>query len=225
MTKAASVEPRVTDAVVSAIGVEATPDHLKNRMKSPQSLARKLATYEDFYRRSQQVPEDVLRYTALVKHPDELTQAAIRTIDRLNDNNWQTQAAHHSYVDGSRYKGLHAFLRAQGESVELQVHSNESIEVKERTTGLYEIERDRRQPGAARDAARRECIALSDQMTQPAGIEQLKELGGVPVNAISYGKKRQQHRPKSGPARASEPNRALEQTRQQAQHRQNGTSR
>lgn len=225
VTKAASIEPRITDAVISAIGAEAAPYHLKNRMKSPQSLARKLAALEDFYRRSQQIPEDVLRYTAVVKHPDELTNAAIRTIDRLNDSNWKTAAAHHSYVDGSRYKGLHALLRAHGEHVELQVHSDESIDVKERTTGLYEIERDREQPAAARDAARRECIALSDQMTQPAGIEDLKELGGVPVKAISYGKQRRQRRTKSGPARASEPNRAPDQTRQQTQHRQNGTSR
>jgi hypothetical protein len=225
LTEAAAVEPRITNAMISAIGAEATPYHLENRLKSPQSLARKLVKFEDFYRRSQQVPEDVLRYTAAVKHPDELTKAAIRTIDRLNDNEWRTEAAHHSYVDGSRYKGLHAFLRAHGERVELQVHSGESIDVKERTTPLYEIERDPDQPRAARDEARRECIALSDQMTQPAGIGDLKELGGVPVDVISYGKKRQQHRSKTGQARTSEPNRAPEQTRQQVQDRRNGASR
>ncbi|RZT19802.1 hypothetical protein EV649_2941 [Kribbella sp. VKM Ac-2569] len=225
LTKAAAVEPRITNSMISAIGAEATPYHLENRLKSPQSLARKLVKFEDYYRRSNQVPEDVLRYTAAVKHPDELTQAAIRTIDRLNDNEWQTESAHHSYVDGSRYKGLHAFLRAQGEKVELQVHSGESIEVKERTTPLYQIERDRDQPPAARDAARRECIALSDQMTQPAGIEDLKELGGVSVDAISYGKKRQQHRSEPGTVRESEPDRTPEQTHQQFRNRQNGTSR
>lgn len=224
LSKAAAVEPAITDAVVAAIGAEATPYHLENRLKSPQSLARKLITYQEFYRRTDQVPEDVLRYTATVKHPDELTAAAVRTVDRLN-HDWQMEAAHHSYVDGSRYKGLHAFLRAHGERVELQVHSDESIDVKERTTPLYEIERDRNQPSAVRDAARRECIALSDRMTQPAGIDDLKELGGVPVKAISYGKQRQQNRTDAGQARTSEPDRTRQQPHQQFEIRQDGTSR
>jgi hypothetical protein len=135
------------------------------------------------------------------------------------------EAAHHSYVDGSRYKGLHAFLLAHGERVELQVHSDESIDVKERTTPLYEIERDRDQPPAAREAARRECIALSDQMKQPAGIDNLKELGGVPVKAISYGKQRQQSRTDAGQARTTQPDRTRKQTHQQFRNRQDGTSR
>jgi hypothetical protein len=188
--KAAAVEGRITGTVLSAIGAEASPYHLANRLKSPQSLARKLAKFEDYYRRSRQSPEDVLRYTAAVKHPDELTEAAVRTIDRLQDEQWEMESAHHSYVDGSRYKGLHTFLRSHGERVELQVHSGESIAVKEQTTSLYEIERDTEQEPAVRDAARRECIALSAEMTQPAGIDDLKELGGVTVRAISYGKKR-----------------------------------
>jgi hypothetical protein len=225
LTKAAVVEPGITDAVISAIGDEAAAYHLENRLKSPQSLARKLATFTKFYRRNNQVPEDVLRYTAAVKHPDELTKAAVRTIDRLNEAEWQMEAAHHSYVDGSRYKGLHAFLRAHGEKIELQVHSGESIDVKEQTTPLYEIERDREQPLAARDAARRECIALSDQMTQPAGIDALKELGGVPVEAISYGKERQQHRPEVGPAQTTQPELPREQAHQRTQDQQNGASR
>ncbi|MGZ0151712.1 hypothetical protein ACXJJ3_31965 [Kribbella sp. WER1] len=224
LTKAAAVEPGVTDAVVSAIGDEAAPYHLENRLKSPQSLARKLVKFEDFYRRTNQIPEDVLRYTAAVRHPDELTKAAVRTIDRLNDRDWQIESAHHSYVDGSRYKGLHTFLRTQGEKIELQVHSAESIDVKERTTPLYEIERDRDQPTAARDAARRECIELSDQLTQPAGIDDLKELGGVPVDAISYGKKRPQRRADPAETRGEQPG-VQTQTHQRTQDRQDGMSR
>lgn len=224
LTKAAAAESGITDAVISAIGEEAATYHLENRLKSPQSLARKLATFTNFYRRNDQIPEDILRYTAAVKHPDELTKAAVRTIDRLNEAEWQMEAAHHSYLDGSRYKGLHMFLRAQGEKVELQVHSGESIAVKEQTTPLYEVERDREQPSAARDAARRECIALSDQMTQPAGIDDLKELGGVPVEAISYGKQQQQ-RPAVDPIQTAEQEQPREQTHQQTRDRQNGASR
>jgi hypothetical protein len=99
-------------------------------------------------------------------------------------------AAHHSYVEGSRYKGLHLFLRNRGQMVEVQVHSRESIEVKERTTREYEIERDRDQPRSARDAARDKCIRWSAGMTQPAGIDDLEVLGGVTVDQRRYGGKR-----------------------------------
>jgi hypothetical protein len=225
LTKAAAVEGRITDAVISALGDEAAPYHLANRMKSPQSLARKLVKYADYYRRSSHSPEDVLRFTAAVKHPDELTKAAVRTIDRLQNQRWEMESAHHSYVDGSRYKGLHSFLRAHGERIELQVHSTESIDVKERTTPLYEIERDADQDPAVRDAARRECIALSDQMTQPAGIDDLKELGGVTLHAISYGKRRPAHR--SDPAQTGKGAADVVQqhAHQPVQDRQNGMSR
>ncbi len=225
LTKAAAVEAKITDAVISAIGDEAAPYHLANRLKSPESLARKLVKYHDYYRRTNQDPEDVLRYTAAVKHPDELTKAAVRTIERLQNQQWQMESALHSYVDGSRYKGLHAFLRSQGERIELQVHSQESIDVKERTTPLYEIERDTDQPPEVRDEARRECIALSDRMTQPAGIDELEELGGVTVRAVSYGKKRPAHR--AGPARTGTgaADVAQQQTHQQAQDRRNGMTR
>ena len=225
LTKAAPVERAITDAVLSAIGDEAAPYHLANRLKSPESLARKLVKYDDYYRRTNQRPEDVLRYTAAVKHPDELTKAAVRTIERLQNQQWQMASALHSYVDGSRYKGLHAFLRSQGELIELQVHSKESIDVKERTTPLYEIERDADQAPEVRDEARRECIALSDRMTQPAGIDELKELGGVTVRAVSYGNRRPAHRANPAQTGTGAADVAQQQTHQPVQDRRNGMSR
>jgi hypothetical protein len=225
LVRAGAVEGRITDAVISAIGDEAAPYHLANRLKSPQSLARKLVTLEDYYRRSHRAPEDVLRYTAAVRHPDELTKAVVRTIDRLQNQDWQMESALHSYVDGSRYKGLHTFLRSHGERIELQVHSGESIDVKERTTPLYEIERDIDQEPAVRDAARRECIALSDQMTHPAGIDDLRELGGVTVRAIGYGRQRPAHRSDAAQTSKGVAGSAQQPAHQPVQDRQNGIAR
>lgn len=151
LSKAAAVEPDITEAVMSAIGVEAEAYHLENRLKSPQSLARKLARFED-YRRSRSVPDDILRYTAAVKHPEELTKAAVRTIDRLTNDNWQMADAHHSYVDGSRYKGLHTHLRSLGELVEVQV----ALHRVDRDQGAYDdAVRDRARPRAGSSGTRR----------------------------------------------------------------------
>lgn len=223
LTEAARVEPRITAAVLTAIGSEATPYHLANRMKSPHSLARKLVKYHDLYKRTGGQPEDVLRYTAAVDSPAHLTAAAIRTIDRLTDQHVEMDSAHHSYVGGSRYKGLHTFLRSYEQRYELQVHSAESIKVKEQTTSLYEIERDLDQPPEVRAAARRECIELSSAMTQPAGIDELAELGGVPVRAISYGK--QAGRSTSSQSATHSPTEAEPRARQPQQQRQDGITR
>jgi predicted RNA binding protein YcfA (HicA-like mRNA interferase family) len=188
LARAAEVEPAISGEMIEAIEAEGfTAYRLKNRMKSPQSLARKIRVTTAFQFDRAGQPLDVMRYTILVDQPHQVVGAAERTVERLSRLGWSMHSAHHSYVDDSRYKGLHLYLHSHGQAVEVHVHSRESIEVKERTTRLYEIERDRDQPRAARDAARAECVGLSATMVQPAGIDDLKVLGGVPVDRRRYG--------------------------------------
>ncbi|TDU91611.1 hypothetical protein EV138_5220 [Kribbella voronezhensis] len=185
LRRAAEVERRVTADFTEVVPSGIEPHHLQHRMKSPQSLARKLSKFDNSGRVLS--PEDLLRYTIVVPEPDDLVAAATDIVRDLQAKGWTMESAHHSYVDGSRYKGLHTFLRCEGELVELQIHSRESIEVKTRTTPLYEIERDPRQPRQARVAARAACISLSDGLRQPTGVAELTELGGVPVEIRKYG--------------------------------------
>jgi hypothetical protein len=188
LARAAKVEPAVTADVLDAIGSEGFSYRLENRLKSPQSLARKISTQTDYRRDTRrQQPEDVLRYTVGTDHPHQLVETAIRTVDRLLAKGWTTQAARQSYVDQSRYKGLHVVLRTTGQIVELQVHSRESLKVKEATTQLYAVQRDRTQSPAARARAGRDAVAISAAMTQPDGLADLKTLGGVPVVPRRYG--------------------------------------
>ncbi len=188
LARAAQVEPRITADVTSAIGGDGFAYHLKNRLKSPQSLARKLEQSRHFGP-SYPPPEDVLRYTVGVDHPDQVVRAARRMVEQMTARGWPMESAHHSYHPGSRYKGLHFFVRGQGQVVEIQVHSRQSIAVKERTTEPYEIFRDNTRSRAEQDAAQDVCIEYSEPMTQPAGIDALKDLGGVPVEARSYGRR------------------------------------
>jgi hypothetical protein len=189
LAEVAEVERAVTDDLVAAVRPGTVAHQLESRVKSPQSLARKVSS-ANAHRSKPLQPEDLLRYTVVTPEPDGLVEAAGATVEALRSKGWQIQSAHHSYVDGSRYKGLHTFLRAHGVVIELQLHSRESIEVKTQTTPLYVVERDPRQVKEARAAARDRCIALSDGMHQPAGIDNLSELGGVPVAVRSYGKAR-----------------------------------
>jgi hypothetical protein len=192
LARASKIEVELTDDLLSAVSPGTVAYQLENRLKAPQSLARKLQNRESS---GFDVPplEDLVRYTIVAPDADDLVETASAACDCLIAKGWTMEAAHHSYVDGSRYKGLHLFLQAQRERVEVQIHSRESIDVKARTTPLYAVERDRRAPRSSRDAARQACIALSDQLKQPAGIDELV-LGGVAVGTRSYGKKLHQPR-------------------------------
>ena len=214
--------------MITSIGDTAAPYHLANRVKSPHSLARKLATLEDLlpphsagpggrpalHRRSENIP-------------NELTEAAVRTIDRLNDRELADGVCPPFVTSmAAATRDCTPSCTATVNASSFRCSSGESIDVKELTTPLYQIERDRRQDPAARDAARRECIALSDQMTQPAGIDELRELGGAPVSPISYGKQRQAHRSEAaqtgnGAGRL----RTTAESHEPIQNRQNGVAR
>jgi hypothetical protein len=213
LARAAHVEPRITADITSAIGDDAFAYHLKNRVKSPQSLARKLEQTRHFGP-SHPPPEDVLRYSVGVDHPDQLVRAARRMVDEMTARGWSMESAHHSYHQGSRYKGLHFFLRGYGQVIEIQVHSRQSIAVKERTTEPYEIFRDDTRTRAEQEAAQDLCIEYSEPMTQPAGIDALKDLGGVPVEARSYGR-----RPAKSPRAADSGASRNQDRRRQSPHR------
>jgi len=189
LARAASVEALVTGDLEASLGPRAACYQLASRLKSPQSLARKILklTGTDF---DGQPLEDVVRYTILTPEPDDLVPTAVDACDALTARGWAMNGALHSYMDGSRYKGLHLFLQSHGERVEVQIHSRESIDVKTRTTPLYVVERDAAQPREARNKARHAAIALSGRMRQPAGIDDLTTLGGVPVEVRIYGRRR-----------------------------------
>jgi hypothetical protein len=197
--RAAVSEPRVTAEFLAAMPTTASPYKLDSRIKSPESLARKLDDINLLAHRGQQV-DDLFRYTALTRTPNELVPAARHTIDALVDAGWKVHRAMHSYTDGSRYKGLHACLRTPGgDRVEVQFHSVASAAVKEATTEWYETVRSATSTESQRAEARRRSTEASAALAAPEGIDELTELGGRPVVVENYSDSRQQ--------KASEPRR------------------
>jgi hypothetical protein len=184
-------EPRVTAEFLAAVPSSGSPYQLAHRVKSPESLARKLFDRQD-QRRWWRAPEDLLRYTVLAESPDGLVQVARHTADELDRSGWQVTYAMQSYTEGSRYKGIHAFLKTSTvDRVEVQFHSPQSIKVKELTTPFYEIERSAQATIAQREEARRECIRLSATLPAPTGIDQLGALAGHTVEVKNYSDSRQ----------------------------------
>ncbi|MFG1817305.1 hypothetical protein ACGFIF_26355 [Kribbella sp. NPDC049174] len=184
LERTVALEPRITAQFLASLPPTASPYHLASRVKSPDSLARKIRNASA--KRSRIPLDDVLRYTALTASSNELVDAARHTIDRLTDQGWRVTYAVQSYTDGSRYKGVHAYLAVPGiDRVEVQFHSAASAKVKELTTPWYEIERSAH---ASKDerAARKKCVDLSATLSAPPGIDGLTELGGRTVAVCNY---------------------------------------
>jgi hypothetical protein len=179
------VEPRVTSEFLAAVPTRGEAYQLGSRVKSPASLARRFKDAQQKTRRAS--PDDIHRYTVLTESPDDLVNAAEYTVERLRRSQWQVTYAVHSYTEGSRYKGIHAYLRTPGgQRVEVQFHSAEAALVKQLTTPWYEIERSAEATPEERTAARARCIELSDGLKVPRGLDDLSHLGGVRVAVRNY---------------------------------------
>lgn len=187
------LEVRAAEEQITTDVVEAGPTHgLEFRMKSPSSLARKIASKARL-RGGESVAEisgrlqDLVRYTAMVDDHDDLVRSARSTIKQLRARGYEVLEVESSYVDGNPYKGLHTVLKApSGLEFELQVHSRLSQEVKDKLHVDYEIARDDSLPWAQRvEAARRNEVAAG-RIPTPPGLDRLKSLGGRPVQQKTY---------------------------------------
>ena len=124
--------------------------------------------------------------------------------DEIRARGWTIDGVRNSYVDGSRYKGLHLDIREPGgRRIEVQLHTSASIAVKQATTRPYEIERDRRNSRAVRFKARYECIQLSAALKTPRGLDRLTDLGGCAVTVRGYGLGRANGKLDTSPRRTS----------------------
>jgi hypothetical protein len=185
LEQAAAVEPTVTSQFLESLPSGTIPYQLDHRVKSPDSLARKLTDWE--VTKNPFPIDDVLRYTVLTESPDDLVAAACRTADSLTGHGWQVHYAMHSYTEGSRYKGIHTNLVVPGSPrVEVQIHSVASANVKELTTSWYAIERSATASADERTEARQQCVEASSTLDVPRGLEELTHLGGKRVAVNNY---------------------------------------
>lgn len=163
---------------------------LAYRMKSPQSLARKIDDRAE--RKEISVGEaaghvqDLIRYTAVCEKQTELVDKATSVTDELTDRGWTVLSAESSYVQGHPYKGLHLNLEKNGCVTEVQIHSTQSLAVKMSTHADYEISRDENQPLSDRIAAEKRSVDAWSGVPSPKGLESLS-LGGVAVQVKRYG--------------------------------------
>ena len=95
--------------------------------------------------------DDIVRFTVLSKHEDT-ADTVNKTVKAMQgkgyelkelDNKWLPTKGEDGKMKPSEYKGVHlAFQSPTGETFEVQVHSKESMDVKNVNHGLYEKQRD-----------------------------------------------------------------------------------
>ncbi|MFD6677634.1 hypothetical protein ACFWDA_25150 [Rhodococcus zopfii] len=191
MIAAKQQEAAMTADVLAALPEEARMQGLEFRMKSPASLARKLADRVKAapFAEPERIVEkitDVVRYTA-ISRPEQVVDTARMMAGSLADRGWTVIEAEQSYLDGNQYKGLHMLARhPAGLVAEFQFHTDASQQVKDDTHIDYERARDTGVPATERAALIEKMTARWAQVPTPPGLTQLSELGGCPVTPKNY---------------------------------------
>ena len=191
MTAAKQQEAAMTADVLAALPEGARMYGLEFRMKSPASLARKLADRVKAapFAEPERIVEkitDVVRYTA-ISRPEHMVATARAMAAGLSHRGWMVIEAEQSYLDGNQYKGLHLLARhPDGLVAEFQFHTDASQQVKDDTHADYERARDTSVPATERTALIEKMTTRWAQVPTPAGLTQLSELGGCPVTPKNY---------------------------------------
>lgn len=178
--KARKAEPAITRDMVrisGELGMEM--EGLKFSVKTGSSVAgkilrkiRKDETPVEMVNRMQ----DIVRYTQMGKHED-LALNTGKTIKALEKKGYQITKVENKYLDkSSDYKGIHLDVTApSGQKFELQIHSKESMAVKNKIHPIYET--SRKLPDGNPDKVRmqNEMRSISSTLKMPKNIESLKD--------------------------------------------------
>ena len=144
--KMVASEPRITRTIIDLADEHgARPEGLSFRVKSEQSLVRKIAQEVEEKRIAGQVMRvdeaaesmsDVIRYTYVIGD-DTYATAAKRIIADLEAQGYTLRVKNY-WAEGNSYKGINVAMRdPDGIPVELQFHTSESLRIKE--GALHEI--------------------------------------------------------------------------------------
>jgi 8-oxo-dGTP pyrophosphatase MutT (NUDIX family) len=131
-------EPSVTRDVVQIANSEAgSVNGLAFRTKAPDSLERKVRD-KGIDKGKRGIPpemwiQDALRYT-IVFHPAVFSRQVQDALYRFQEKGYEIVAEENSWAPGDSYSGLHYNLRTpHGVIMELQFHTGESFELKQKT--------------------------------------------------------------------------------------------
>lgn len=193
--KHSAIEPRVTSNIEQATPVHARLVGLESRMKEPASVCRKVDKKQreavDFGEEPPTADEvtgrmkDVLRYTIVTSQEDSLADDAKNIAASLVGEGWKITEAENFFHSGNSYKGLHLTVTDKdGVSIEVQIHSEASIDIKEKTHPLYEESRETSTSPGRVDELKGQMLALSGEVKNPKELDSMTDIEGCEIREI-----------------------------------------
>lgn len=121
---------------------------------------------------------DLVRYTGMGKH-DELADNTMKVMEQFKRRGYEIVECDNKYLNkGVPYKGIHLAVKSpDGQMFEYQVHSEESMRIKNINHKLYEEARNIRTSPERREYLQREMIRNTESLPMPKNIEKLKSFG------------------------------------------------
>lgn len=180
LAEARKIEPAVTRAVTGAVSAHGGQMYgLEYRVKGEGSLTRKI---KSVVQETGMSPEEVgrtqirdaVRYTALFDN-DNYLKGATAVQQSLKDQGWE-QYDHqfkNYWKPGDAYDGYNCvFVNDKGFKIELQFHTPQSIQTKEKSHALYEKARVL-PPGPEYSKLTQQMVDLWGQVPKPRNWQQL----------------------------------------------------
>ena len=180
---AVKVEPKITKDVKSVIRKSGAKIYgLKNRLKTKESLERKIRTdskeKDISLNQSAKGIKDTVRYTAVLDNNNFVD--GYNSIKESLAEKGYTEVRCRNYFDLYRKgKANHkqittVYENSDGDQFELQFHTPSSIKVKEKKTALYEEARNPKVSKNRKDEITERMDVLAKQIKDPKGIYTIK---------------------------------------------------
>ena len=180
VAQASNVEPKVTSAMKEvAADNNAEMEGLEYRLKSSESLSRKIAT--DSMDQNISMPEaadnisDALRYTMIVDEA-QFGETAKNVISSLETKGYKKVRVKNTFKDGAVYKGINTNLESpDGQILELQFHTKESFNIKQNVNHkLYEEARLPSTTVPKQKQLVKQMQSNSAKIKQPKNVDSIK---------------------------------------------------
>lgn len=117
--------------------------------------------------------KDVVRYTVVHPQHDKLAEATKNVASTLKANGWEITGYKNFYAkDDAPYKGIHIIGKTpSGEYSEVQIHSVDSLAVKNQNHVDYEVYRDSTRSPSDRKKAQTACKQRSSKLSAPKDLD------------------------------------------------------
>ena len=181
-SKAIANEKRITPVMCEvAKNVGGKMIGLEHRVKTPSSVKKKIERRAELGMNEEEAlrsMNDLLRYTLQVDH-DKIASSTDKIRVYLTQTGHTIREVDNKYISNTVYKGIHIIaITPEGQMYELQIHSKESLDVKNQIHPLYEEFRSVKTSPARRIMLERQMKTISQALREPKDIHTIQNLKG-----------------------------------------------